>query len=151
PLPIGDGSSSSCAARECGRPPTALGPLRSARGSWSKAMRRVLCVWFPTFSTDLARRRLTRASSEPGEPEEWGRRKVETTAIILTRAVASREMVARRCAVCAAVGIRVGMDLAHARSLVPAKVDLHIESHREERDQAALHAIACRAIRYAPL
>ncbi len=72
-------------------------------------------------------------------------------AVILTRAVASRELVARRCAIAAAAGIAEGMDLTHARSLLPARASPHVEAHRQDRAEAGLHALACWALRFSPL
>lgn len=43
------------------------------------------------------------------------------------------------------------MDLAHARSLIPAHAGLHVEEHKAERDAAALHRLACWALRYSPV
>ena len=43
------------------------------------------------------------------------------------------------------------MDLAHARSLLPTQPEAHVETHRPDRDAAALHALACRALRFSPL
>lgn len=71
--------------------------------------------------------------------------------MILTRAVASRELVARRCEVAAAAGVKEGMDLAHARSLVPPRVRVYVEPHRPERDAAALNKLACWATRFSPM
>jgi protein ImuB len=43
------------------------------------------------------------------------------------------------------------MDMAHARSLVPAAARLHVEEHKPERDAAALERLACWALRYSPV
>lgn len=102
-------------------------------------MRRVLSVWLQTFATDLLRRRL----AARGSPHDG--------VVILTRAVASREIVAGRCASAARAGVREGMDLAHARSLLPAGARLRVEEHRPERDAAALEALARWALRFSPM
>jgi protein ImuB len=107
-------------------------------------MKRVLCVWLPTFSTDLVKRRLSRSGASASTGHQRG------AAIVLTRPVASRELVIRRCMIARAAGIIEGMDLAHARSLLPAGTALHTEAHRPDRDQAALHALACWALRFSP-
>jgi len=73
------------------------------------------------------------------------------SAFVLTRQVASRDIVVRRCAVARAAGIAEGIDLTHARSLVPPRVSFHTQAHRPDRDAAALHALACWALRFAPL
>lgn len=116
-------------------------------------MQRALSVWLPTFSTDLVTRRqgrLSRGASASPVPHdhvrgEYGR------VILLTREVAARELIARCCARAARAGIAPGMDLAHARSLVPRAGTPVIEAHRPERDGAALHSLACWALRFSPL
>ncbi len=115
-------------------------------------MRRVVCIWLPTFATDLVRRRMQRDRGWRS-PEQAGQEdsKEPRTAIVLTRAVASRELVERCCALARAAGITPGMDLAHARSLLPANIALHTEPHRPDRDSEALHALACWALRFTPL
>jgi protein ImuB len=109
-------------------------------------MRRVLCVWLPTFSTDLVKRRWSRRCSADRDERDG-----ERAAIVLTHPVASREVVARRCEAAAQAGISEGLDLAHARSLLPARLQLHVEGHQPARDAAALHGLACWAIRFSPL
>ena len=110
-------------------------------------MRRVLCVWLPTFSTDLVKRRLERGRTDgPGRPD--GRR---AGPVVLTRAVNAREVVVHGCDGAARAGVRAGMDLAHARSLLPTRPEAHVDTHRPDRDAAALQALACRALRFSPL
>lgn len=106
-------------------------------------MRRVLSVWFPMFSTDLVKRRWRR--SRPAAPGRG------SPAIILTRVVASRDIVVRRCELAASAGVLEGMDLAHARSLLPAHVPLCVEAHRPDHDAWALRSLACWALRFSPL
>lgn len=72
------------------------------------------------------------------------------TAILLTRAAGGRELVERRCLVSAHAGVRVGLDLAQARSLIPAQHTLYIECHRPDRDAAGLYRLACWALRVSP-
>lgn len=110
-------------------------------------MRRVLCVWLPTFSTDLVKRRRRRAGLAASA--EGDRRRPE--AVMLTRPVASRELVVRRCEVAAAAGVAEGMDLAHARSLLPGRLGVHVEHHEAARDAARLEALACWGLRYSPV
>jgi len=99
-------------------------------------MRRVLSLWFPTFATDLIKR------SRSASPAD---------VILLTREVAGRKLLARCCEAAAKSGIRPGMDLAHARSLLPSSITLHTEPHRPDRDERALHALACRLLKFSPL
>ena len=110
-------------------------------------MRRVLSVYLPMFSTDLARRRSARETLDG--PGDRARRRHEM--VVLTRPVASRELVSRRCELAAMAGVAEGMDLAHARTLLPNGVVLRVEPHRPDRDAAALHALACWAVRFSPL
>lgn len=117
-------------------------------------MRRVLSLWFPTFSTDLVCRRIF-----PRTSGSWGRggarkdRDAGPGAIILTRPVGARELVARRCDCAAAAGVAEGMDLAHARSLLTGELaqSAHIGHHDAAREGAALGALACWAVRFTPL
>lgn len=103
-------------------------------------MRRVLSLWFPTFATDLIKRK----PASPAEPRT-------RLAVLLTREVAGRELVARRCEVAAQSGISEAMDLAHARSLLPSNLAILTQIHRPDRDARALHALACRLLRFSPL
>lgn len=91
-----------------------------------------------------------RACVDLGEGHANARRDLPQ-AIILTRTVASRELVAHRCARAAEAGVTTGMDLAHARSLLPSRLNAHVEPHRPERDAMALHALAVRLCKFSPL
>jgi len=42
------------------------------------------------------------------------------------------------------------MDLAQARTLLPSRLSPHVEAHRPDRDRAALHSLACWALRFTP-
>lgn len=99
-------------------------------------MRRVLSLWFPTFATDLVKRR---RSASPAE------------AVLLTTKAAGREIVSHPCEISSRSGVCEGMDLAHARSLMPAKHSVHVEPHRADRDERALYALACRLLKFSPL
>lgn len=113
-------------------------------------MRRALSLWFPAFSTDLVRRK--REQHQSDEPREVVRGQVpENCVIVLTRQVGARELVVRRCRCAAVAGIMEGMDLAHARSLLRAGTVMHVEPHQPGREAAALHAMACWALRFSPL
>lgn len=91
-----------------------------------------------------------RASVDSGEAHAHARRDLPQV-FILTRTVASRELVAHRCARAAEAGVTTGMDLAHARSLLPSRLNAHVEPHRPERDAMALHALAVRLCKFSPL
>ncbi len=71
--------------------------------------------------------------------------------ILLTAQDHGRDIIARRCEHAAALGVVEGMDLAHARSLLPTGTIVHLEAHRIDRELQALHALACWALRYSPL
>lgn len=103
-------------------------------------MRRVLSLWFPTFATDLIKRQRSVSQADP-----------HPLTVLLTREVAGRQLIARRCELAAARAISEGMDLAHARSLLAPGTPLHTEPHRPDRDARALHALACRLLRFSPL
>ncbi len=112
-------------------------------------MRRTLSVWFPTFSTDLVVRRLRARHSAPASHPPPA--PAQPPIILLTRAVAGRELLARCCARARAAGVTEGMDLSHARTLLPPRCGVHVEAHRPDVEAAALHALACAAIRFSPL
>ncbi|MGH7242134.1 MAG: Y-family DNA polymerase [Phycisphaerales bacterium] len=108
-------------------------------------MRRVLSLWFPTFATDLVKRRRSVSPADVRAAHPL------PLLVLLTREVAGRELVARCCEIAAKAGISEGMDLAHARSLVPPRVAVHTEPHRPDRDAQALHALTCRLLKLSPL
>ncbi|MDX2146920.1 MAG: DNA polymerase Y family protein [Planctomycetota bacterium] len=121
-------------------------------------MRRVLSVWLPFLSTDLVKRTLRKRETHPGFPVSGfpplgtrGSRREPAPVILLTRAIAARELVERCCPRAARAGVRAGMDLAQARSLLPTGPALHIEEYRPEREHAALHALACWMLKFCPV
>ena len=107
-------------------------------------MRRALSLWLPTWATDLTWLRIRRRNSAPAERP---RRRARRTAILLTERQGSRELIACRCAGTAEFGVAPGMDLSHARSLIPAHVQTHVEEHRPLRDEAMLQRLAGWALR----
>ncbi len=127
-------------------------------------MRRALSLWFPAFSTDLIRRRWRQRNSNarpPGAAQDDRDRPRNTsnddapanaTFILLTERASGRERVARRCPAAAAAGVAEGMDLAHARSLLPgrAATAAHVEAYRPDREASALRRLACWATRFSP-
>jgi len=104
-------------------------------------VRRVMALWLPSFSTDLVRRRRRSAGADDSR---------RPRAVILTRAVGGREVVARACPIALGAGVRPGLDLAQARALIPPGVRLHTETHRAEREAESLHRLACWALRISP-
>lgn len=126
-------------------------------------MRRVLCVWLPTFSTDLVRRQMRRTRRiEQAGPARHGtdlgpacgrpeHPAVDRTPILLTRRIAGRELVVRRCALAASAGVTCGVDISHARSLLASGLVPHVEEHHPERDAQAMHSLACWALRLSPV
>lgn len=103
-------------------------------------MRKVICVWLPTWPIDRLRRRLR----QPNARDEDG------SAIVLVAESHARLVVRGRCEAAATVGVCPGMALAHARALL---VDhhLHVHPHQPKRDAIALAAIARWAHRLAPV
>src|SRR5580698_3324120 len=103
-------------------------------GSWRRAMRRVISVWFPTFPID----RLQRIGAGPPDGGPFvtsmhdGRRRIVTAAGAAAQAI----------------GILPGMPLANAQALVPA---LGISEAEPDADATALTQLAVWCLRYAPL
>ncbi len=108
-------------------------------------MRRVMSLWLPTWATDLTRRRL---GPPPAARGRFRRR--SDTVILLTQQASQREVVARRCAAAAALGVSVGLDLSHARSLIPGGARLCVDAHQPGRDAEALRRFACWMLRFSP-
>ncbi len=48
-------------------------------------------------------------------------------------------------------GVRLGMDLAQARSMLSQRAGILVEPHQPALDALALHALACLCLRYTPL
>jgi protein ImuB len=97
-------------------------------------MRRVVSVWFPTFSTD----RLQRIGAAPAPAAPF------VTSAHDTR----RRIIAAANAAAQAVGVQAGMPLAAAQALVPG---LTICEAQPEGDTAALSNLALWCLRYSPL
>ncbi|MBS0196294.1 MAG: DNA polymerase Y family protein [Planctomycetes bacterium] len=98
-------------------------------------MKRVLSVYLPMWSINLARRRCPPSANPP-------------EALLLTSPHAARELVRARCRAAQHLGVRIGMDVADARALIgPA---LRIEPHTPERNAAALRSLARWALRFSP-
>ncbi len=113
-------------------------------------MGRALSVWLPTFATDLVKRKLDR--EQAGVLGKHGHGPHSTIPfIVLTRVIAGRELVARCCANSTRRGLMEGMDVAQARSFLPSRARLVMHAHEPARDAAALHTLACWALRYTPL
>lgn len=97
-------------------------------------MRRVVCVFLPTWPTDLWRRR--HGGKPPDEPvaavAQDGPRRVLTA---VDRAARS-------------LRLRPGLALTQAQAMVPG---LHVIAADPEGDAAALHRLAAWCLRYAPL
>lgn len=56
----------------------------------------------------------------------------------------------RACPLAAAAGVRPGLDLAQARSVLPQGVTLRTEPHRPDREAERLYQLACWALRISP-
>ncbi|CAG0949299.1 Protein ImuB [Phycisphaerales bacterium] len=103
-------------------------------------MKRAMSVWFPFLSIDLLRRRDRR--SRPGSPPEVDRRP-----ILLVATWKQRQIVAACCERAINGGVRPGLVLADAQGVLRGA---RVESHRPDRDAAALQALALWATRYSP-
>ena len=97
-----------------------------------------LALYFPTWSTDVTRRKL-RALSPPLDPE----------CIVLTTRSAQKTVVVRTCSTSASYGIHCGMDIALARARTPIK--LYAEAFDPIRDRTALEKLAVWCLRFSPL
>jgi protein ImuB len=75
----------------------------------------------------------------------------EPRVVVLTHSVGSRVLVAERCALAAASGVRRGMDLAHARSLLSSRIIPFVEAFCPSRHNLALAALARWTLRFAPI
>jgi protein ImuB len=113
-------------------------------------MRRLLCVWFPTFQTDLFQRRLRRMQACGPQVEGPSRGFSCRHVLLLTRRVASRDIVQARCTRAARAGMRIGMDLAQARAMTPRGHGVVHEPARLRRDAGSLRSLAAWALRFSP-
>lgn len=103
-------------------------------------MKRAMSVCFPFLSIDLLRRRDRR--SRPGLPPEPDRRP-----ILLVATWRQRQVVAACCERAVKSGVRPGMALADAQGVLRGA---RVESHRPDRDAAALQALALWATQFSP-
>ncbi|MHC4220293.1 MAG: Y-family DNA polymerase, partial [Planctomycetota bacterium] len=109
-------------------------------------MPKAVSLYMPHWSTDLILRRPRRqalGSADRREP-------VDQRPVFLYAQSAGRQLVARRCARAAAVGVQAGMTVAQARALVPETEPL-VEPHQPQRELAALKALARWALRFSPI
>lgn len=95
----------------------------------------LLSLHFPTWNTDLVRRRWHLESNH---------------AIILSRVDHQREIVAHACLNALRAGVTPGMTIAHAKALLPSD-QAHVEQADAEASMAALRRFAVWLIRFAPL
>ena len=102
-------------------------------------MRRVVSVWLPHWATD--RLQLGKPSRSPDEA------KLDQP-VVTARHDGRRRVVAAADAAAQALGLRIGMALAHAAAVAPG---LTIVEAEPEADAAALHRLAIWCHRYTPL
>lgn len=126
--------------RECS--PRERGP---GAGPRCVTMPTALSLFLPAWPIDLLRRR---DRSRLGR--RWRSARPDRSAIQLMNTIGGRQHVVTCCERAAAAGVRPGMDVAHARALLPTG-DVRLAVHRPERDLAALHALAEWAERFAPV
>lgn len=103
-------------------------------------MKRALCVWFPTFTIDLLRRRASRCGAR-GRPD----RRV----ILVAGRQGQKRIVMRCCDRAAGAGVRPGLSVSEAQALL--REEAHIEEWDPEREKSALRAVAMWAHRFSPL
>lgn len=99
-------------------------------------MRRVLCLHLPLFAVELVARRREENRSQH---------------VVLTETVGLRVQVARCCRGAEQLGIRVGMALADAHSLLGATDQLLVEAHDPARDARALAGLGQWALQLSPV
>lgn len=102
-------------------------------------MQRVLSVYLPQWPIDLLKRRSARSGRVSGP----------RTAHLLIRQEHQCDIIAACCGRAHAQGVRPGMKLAHARSLITGHKLLEGPS-RPEQDRAALRSLARWAVRFSP-
>src|ERR1043166_7465663 len=127
-----DGAWNFCAVRECGLHKTIL------NGSWSGIVPRALSIYLPRWPTWLAQRESRRANNVQRE-----------TAWLLWTSDRGTQQVVHCCRRAAEAGVRAGMTLAHARSLLGG---LQIKERPDQPDKslAALRRLARWMLRLAP-
>jgi len=108
---------------------------------------RVACVYLPQWSINLLQRRLRRRAVGGDTPRELS----PLPPLLLVATVGPRRLVMRACARSIHQGVRVGMTLAHARAILPARPSPLIKPYSPERDRIALVALACWANRFTPM
>jgi protein ImuB len=97
-------------------------------------MRRVVSLYLPHWPTDRIRRRF----GEPSYDEP----------LVTASTAGSRRTIAAACAAAEALGLQVGMVIAHAQALVPK---LHVWEATPNDDEGALRELARWAIGYSPV
>lgn len=97
-------------------------------------MKRVVCVWLPTWPTDRLRR--SAGAQPPASP------------IIVAERKASRRVVVAADVAAQALGIRLGMTVALAQATTPGLTVVEADA---QADAAALEKLAVWALRYSPL
>src|SRR5262245_42903239 len=104
-------------------------------GYWRHAMRRVISLYLPRWPSDRLRRKSGNAPT---------RDKPLVTAVMQgsRRVLASVDEAAQR------LGLRAGMTVTHAQSLVP---ELHVVNATPHEDEAGLLRLALWCVKYSPL
>lgn len=97
-------------------------------------MRRVVCVWLPTWPTD----RLRRTSDAPPQDKP----------VVVAQRQGSRRLIYAADAAAQALGIRPGLTVAVAQAMHPV---ITVAEAQPEADALALERLAVWALRYSPL
>jgi len=107
---------------------------------------RALSIYLPNWPIRLAQRRkskpFTRGGARPAPPEAG--------AWLLIAAVRGKQLVAAHCAQAEARGVRTGMSVSHARSLL-RRLRVAVAPYTPEEDEKKLRALARWAFRFSPV
>lgn len=109
-------------------------------------MQTLVSLYLPAWPVELARLREHRSEAGPASDGSS-----PDVAVLLSRIAAGRELVAARCSIARAAGVRVGMTIAEARALLPPGIEPVLREYSAMKDAAALRRLAHWALRFTPL
>ncbi len=102
----------------------------------------VLSLQLPNLAIDRLRRQQRRSARNAS-----GRERARP--VLLVRSERGRQVVMQACHESQCAGVNVGMNLSHARALLPHEV--LVQTHQPEHDERLLHALAQWAMRFTPV
>jgi protein ImuB len=114
--------------------------------SGSARSRLFLCIYFPEWSIDVTRRKLTALSPHKAPP---GATQSTPIPIVLTTTKMNQQVVARACRHSRTLGVREMMSFALAQAFVPPHT--HHEPFDPVRDAYALRTLAVWCLRFSPI